>query len=185
MADFKQNYFQRRTKDRGPRSNNRISSPEVQVIGSDGKKVPDSQSGTNIIKQEMFDIERTKRYIILIFMGLIGPNTVDRIMSLDTFFHDRGATVYTSIVKHEKGIPDISTYDEKLGKNTGPRVRKPLSAVDLALYKNELVELDWKLDLLSDMKDLHNYFSSQMKTSSGRINYGDDYIDYFKNYYSY
>ena len=36
MADFKQNYFQRRTKDRGPRSNNRISSPEVQVIGSSG-----------------------------------------------------------------------------------------------------------------------------------------------------
>ena len=36
MAEFKQNYFQRRTKDRGPRSNNRISSPEVQVIASDG-----------------------------------------------------------------------------------------------------------------------------------------------------
>ena len=46
-----------------------------------------------------------------------------------------------NIVKHEKGIPDISTYDEKLGKNTGPRVRKPLNAVDLALYKNELVEI--------------------------------------------
>ena len=39
MADFKQNYFQRRTKDRGPRSNNRISSPEVQVIGSDGQNL--------------------------------------------------------------------------------------------------------------------------------------------------
>ena len=39
MADFKQNYFQRRTKDRGPRSNNRISSPEVQVIGSDGENL--------------------------------------------------------------------------------------------------------------------------------------------------
>ena len=36
MADFKQNYFQRRTKDQGPRSNNRISSPEVQVINNDG-----------------------------------------------------------------------------------------------------------------------------------------------------
>ena len=36
MADFKQNYFQRRTKDRGPRSNNRITSPEVQVITNDG-----------------------------------------------------------------------------------------------------------------------------------------------------
>ena len=39
MADFKQNYFQRRTKDRGPRSNNRITAPEVQVIGSDGDNI--------------------------------------------------------------------------------------------------------------------------------------------------
>ena len=39
MADFKQNYFQRRTKDRGPRSNNRISSPEVQVIASNGENL--------------------------------------------------------------------------------------------------------------------------------------------------
>ena len=39
MADFKQNYFQRRTKDKGPKSNNRISSPEVQVIGSDGENL--------------------------------------------------------------------------------------------------------------------------------------------------
>lgn len=36
MPDFKQNYFQKRTKPKGPRSNNRITSPEVQVIGSDG-----------------------------------------------------------------------------------------------------------------------------------------------------
>ena len=39
MADFKQNYFQRRTKDRGPKSNNRISSPEVQVINNDGENL--------------------------------------------------------------------------------------------------------------------------------------------------
>ena len=39
MADFKQNYFQRRTKDRGPKSNNRISSPDVQVIASDGENL--------------------------------------------------------------------------------------------------------------------------------------------------
>ena len=38
MADFKQNY-QRRSKDRGPRSNNRISSPEVQVISSEGENL--------------------------------------------------------------------------------------------------------------------------------------------------
>ena len=39
MADFKQNYFQRRTKDRGPKSNNRITAPEVQVIGSEGDNI--------------------------------------------------------------------------------------------------------------------------------------------------
>ena len=39
MAEFKQNYFQRRTKDRGPRYNNRINSPEVQVIASNGENL--------------------------------------------------------------------------------------------------------------------------------------------------
>jgi translation initiation factor IF-3 len=39
VADFKKNYFQRRTKDKGPRSNNRITAPEVQVIGSDGDNI--------------------------------------------------------------------------------------------------------------------------------------------------
>ena len=39
MADFKHNYFQRRTKPKGPRSNNRITSPDVQVIGNDGQNL--------------------------------------------------------------------------------------------------------------------------------------------------
>ena len=39
MADFKQNYFQRRTKPQGPRSNFKITSNEVQVINSDGENM--------------------------------------------------------------------------------------------------------------------------------------------------
>ena len=39
MPDFKQNYFQKRTKPKGPRSNNRIISSEVQVIASDGENL--------------------------------------------------------------------------------------------------------------------------------------------------
>ena len=39
MAEFKKNYFQRRTKDRGPRSNNRITSPDVQVITNEGENL--------------------------------------------------------------------------------------------------------------------------------------------------
>ena len=39
MPEFKQNYFQKGTKHRGPRSNYRITSKEVQVITSDGKNL--------------------------------------------------------------------------------------------------------------------------------------------------
>ena len=58
MADFKQNYFQRRTKDRGPRSNNRISSPEVQVIGSDGNNlgILSTNEAISIAKEQGLDL---------------------------------------------------------------------------------------------------------------------------------
>ena len=36
MANFKPNYFQKRTKPHGPRANERIRSRDVQVIGSSG-----------------------------------------------------------------------------------------------------------------------------------------------------
>ena len=39
MPEFRKNYFQRRTKDRGPRSNNRIISPDIQVISSEGENL--------------------------------------------------------------------------------------------------------------------------------------------------
>ena len=39
MPEIRKNYFQRRTKDRGPRSNNRITSPDVQVISSNGENL--------------------------------------------------------------------------------------------------------------------------------------------------
>jgi len=39
VAVFKRNYFQKRTKPRGPRSNNRINSSEIQVIASDGENL--------------------------------------------------------------------------------------------------------------------------------------------------
>ena len=39
MPEFKQNYFQKRTKPRGPRSNYKITSQEVQVITTDGQNL--------------------------------------------------------------------------------------------------------------------------------------------------
>ena len=58
MAFQKQNYFQRRTKPRGPKANERIRSPQVQVISSDGKNLgtlPTAEA-ISIAKQEGLDL---------------------------------------------------------------------------------------------------------------------------------
>ena len=58
MAVFKQNYFQRRTRDRGPRANQRINSLEVQVISSDGKNlgVLSTKEALYIAREEGLDL---------------------------------------------------------------------------------------------------------------------------------
>ena len=58
MSFHKQNYFQKRTKPKGPRSNNRITSPEVQVINSDGENlgVLNLQEAISKAKDENLDL---------------------------------------------------------------------------------------------------------------------------------
>ena len=58
MPFHKKNYFQRRTKPRGPKANERIRSPQVQVISSDGKNLGTlaTQEAINIAKQEGLDL---------------------------------------------------------------------------------------------------------------------------------
>ena len=58
MAFQRKNYFQRRTKPRGPKANERIRTPQVQVIGSDGKNLGTlaTQEAINIARQEGLDL---------------------------------------------------------------------------------------------------------------------------------
>ena len=58
MADFKQNYFQKRTRDKGPRSNNRIFSPEVQVIANDGENlgILNTNEAISVAKNQGLDL---------------------------------------------------------------------------------------------------------------------------------
>tara|TARA_E500000331_G_scaffold298416_1_gene298210 strand:+ start:227 stop:772 length:546 start_codon:yes stop_codon:yes gene_type:complete len=58
VAFQKQNYFQRRTRPKGPKTNDRIRAPQVQVIGSDGKNLGtlNTQEAINIAKQEGLDL---------------------------------------------------------------------------------------------------------------------------------
>ena len=58
MAEFKRNFFQKRTKPRGPRANNRINSPEVQVIGSTGENlgIINTNKAISMAKEEGLDL---------------------------------------------------------------------------------------------------------------------------------
>ena len=58
MPFQKQNYFQRRTKPRGPKANERIRAPHVQVISSDGKNLGTLaiNEAIDIAKQEGLDL---------------------------------------------------------------------------------------------------------------------------------
>ena len=58
MVDQKKNYFQRRNKDRGPKTNNRINSPEVQVISSNGENlgILNTNEAISIAKEKGLDL---------------------------------------------------------------------------------------------------------------------------------
>ena len=58
MSFPKQNYFQKRTKPRGPKANDRIRAPQVQVIGSDGTNLGtlNTEEAIKIAKGEGLDL---------------------------------------------------------------------------------------------------------------------------------
>ena len=58
MPFHRQNYFQKRTRPKGPKTNERIRAPHVQVISSDGKNLGtlSTQEAINIARQEGLDL---------------------------------------------------------------------------------------------------------------------------------
>ena len=58
MAYQRQNYFQRRTRPRGPKANEKIRSPQVQVISSNGKNlgILNIKEAINAARQEGLDL---------------------------------------------------------------------------------------------------------------------------------
>ena len=111
MADFKQNYFQRRTKDRGPRSNNRISSPEVQVIASDGENfgILNTNEAISMAKNQGLD---------LIEIAPTATPPVCKIMEMGNFKYDAPKTANLAkkkqkivLLKEIKMRPVTETHD--------------------------------------------------------------------------
>ena len=95
MADFKQNYFQRRTKSRGPRTNQRITSQDVQVIASDGDNlgILNLQDAINRAKEEGLDLIE------------IAPNAkppVCKIMDMGKYKYDQQKKINKAKKKQKK-----------------------------------------------------------------------------------
>ena len=109
MADIKQNYFQKRTKDRGPRSNNRISSPEVQVIANDGNNlgILSTNEAITIAKREGLDLIE------------ISPNAnppVCKIMDMGKFKYD--AQKKANLAKKKQKIVSLKEIKLRPGTET-------------------------------------------------------------------
>ena len=68
MAYQGQNYFQKRTKPKGPKANERIRAPQVQVISSDGKNLGtlDTREAINIAK------DGSKKIPVMLHRALFG-----------------------------------------------------------------------------------------------------------------
>ena len=82
MPEFKQNYFQKRTKPRGPRSNYKITSQEVQVITTDGQNLGILNLNEAVAKAKEAGLDLIE----------IAPNTnppVCKIMDMGKFKYDQ------------------------------------------------------------------------------------------------
>ena len=60
MAFQRENFFHRRTKPKGPRTNEKIRAPEVQVIDSYGKNADEAYNKRNKILAESFKYMKEK-----------------------------------------------------------------------------------------------------------------------------
>jgi len=82
VPEFKQNYFQKRTKPRGPRSNYKITSQEVQVITTDGQNLGILNLNEAVAKAKEAGLDLIE----------IAPNTnppVCKIMDMGKFKYDQ------------------------------------------------------------------------------------------------
>ena len=91
----KQNYFQRKTKPKGPRSNNKISSPEVQVIDRDGENLGILNLQEAIIKAKEANLD-------LIEIAANAKPPVCKIMDMGKYKYDQQKKLNQAKKKQKK-----------------------------------------------------------------------------------
>ena len=72
-----------------------------------------------------------------------------------------------------KASSQLEAHEKKLSDKLGK--------YEEAVNRNTLLEGEWILSLIDDLKKLYNYFNNKLEHYE--VKYGDDYDDYFRPYY--
>ena len=135
----------------------------IQVIKSikENTNLIDSKGVViNNYHPDNFNIEKTKRYFILLLMGIIGgPQELNEkyrsdILKLEHEYNYKKTEAHTNLLLHYEGASYISRIPT-VGK-------KKLSSVSLARNKIIKERMEWYMEIITELKSLHNYFMNKL-----------------------
>ena len=136
------------------------------------------------------DIEQTKRFFILLLMGVVPADSeYDEYYRKSIFILgdriDRSASkAFTEITRHRSGIPDMRDYNKVTNRNDGKLRKSELKDKDMAHYENTLQVHNFKRELLKDFKELHTTYLNRRDGLTGASSYTPEaYFDYYSEYY--
>ena len=138
----------------------------------------------HIPEDEKVDIEQTKRFFILLLLGVKSAHRdydeyyIKHMAYLEDKQKDKISTAYTGLYRHYKGIPDSSGYNPVTKKNEGRHWKIELKKEKMAHYENILQVSDFIDALIKEYKELFTIYLSKRDNH----NYDPDLVfDYYGN----
>ena len=143
-----------------------------------------------ISEDEQINIEQTKRFFILLLMGVVPADSGyddyyrKSMFILGDRINSSASKAFTKIIGHRKGIPDIRDYNEGTKRNEGKLKKRELKDTDMAHYENILEVDKFKRELMKDFKELHTIYLNRRDGLTGERSYTPEvYFDYYSEYY--
>ena len=143
-----------------------------------------------IPEDEQVDIEQTKRFFILLLMGVVQADSEydeyyrKSIFILGDRIDKSASKALTKIIGHRKGVPDSSAYNPVTKRNEGKLKKRELKDTDMAHYENILEVDKFKRELMKDFKELHTIYLNRRDGRTGERSYTPEvYFDYYSEYY--
>ena len=143
-----------------------------------------------ISEDEQVNIEQTKRFFILLLMGVVPAHSdYDEYYRKSMFIlgdriNKSASKAFTEIIRHHSGIPDIRDYNKVTKRNEGKLKKRELKDTDMAHYENILEVDKFKRELMKDFKELHTTYLNRREGRTGERSFTpEEYFDYHSEYY--